>query len=44
MDVDSGFVEFFKAVDVDQNVEDFIKAHWLYPKYLESELVEAELL
>jgi molybdopterin biosynthesis enzyme len=43
-DVASDFVEFFAAVDVDQSVEDFIKAYWLYPKYIKFELVEAEPL
>jgi hypothetical protein len=36
------FVEFFEAVDVDQSIEDFIKAYWLYPKLIKFELVEAE--
>lgn len=43
-DVGSDFVEFFAAVDVDQSVEDFIKAYWLYPNYIRFELVEAEPL
>ena len=30
-DVSSDFVEFFQNVDVDQSVEDFIKAYWLFP-------------
>jgi len=38
------FVEFFTAVDVDQSVEDFIKAYWLYPNYVRFGLVEAEAL
>lgn len=36
------FVEFFEALDVDQAIEDFIKAYWLYPNYIRFELVEAE--
>jgi hypothetical protein len=43
-DVGSDFVEFFAAVDVDQSVEDFIKAYWLYPNYIRFELVETEPL
>ena len=37
-------VDFFKGLDVDQSIEDFIKAYWLYPKLIKFELVEAELL
>ena len=36
------FVEFFTAVDVDQSMEDFIKAYWLYPNCVRFGLVEAE--
>ncbi len=36
--------EFFQVLDVDQSMEDFIKAYWLYPKLIKFELVEAELL
>jgi hypothetical protein len=42
--VTSDFVEFFEVVDVDQRVEDFIKAYWLYPNYIRFELTEAEPL
>ena len=41
-EVPSDLVEFFAALDVDQNVEDFIKAYWLYPSYIKFELVESE--
>jgi hypothetical protein len=41
-DVTPDFVEFFKVLDVDQSMEDFIKAYWLYPKLIRFELVEAE--
>jgi len=41
-DVASDFIEFFSAVDIDQGVEDFIKAYWLYPNYIRFELVEVE--
>jgi len=42
--VSGDFVEFFEVVDVDQSVEGFIKAYWLYPNYIRFELVEAEPL
>ena len=40
--VKSDFVEFFEVLDVDQTVEDFINAYWLYPNYIRFELVEVE--
>lgn len=40
--VDSEFVNFFGALDVDQNIEDFIKAFWVYPGKIWFELVEVE--
>ena len=40
----SEYVEFFEVLDVDQSMEDFIKAYWLYPKLIRFELVEAEPL
>ena len=43
-DVSRDFVEFFQNVDVDQSVEDFIKAYWLFPSYIKFELAEAESL
>ena len=43
-EIPADFVEFFKVVDVDQKTEDFIKAYWLYPRYIRFELVEAEQL
>jgi hypothetical protein len=43
-DVGGDFVEFFSALDVDQSVEDFIKAYWIYPTYIRFELAEAEPL
>ena len=42
--VGSDYVEFFMVLDVDQSMEDFIKAYWLYPKLIKFELVEAEPL
>jgi hypothetical protein len=43
-DVSNDFVEFFQVLDVDQSVEDFIKAYWLFPNYIRFELNEAEPL
>ena len=37
-------VEFFTVLDVDQSMEDFIKAYWLYPKLIKFDLVELEPL
>ena len=42
--VPADFVEFFEILDVNQSIADFIKAYWLYPKYIKFELVEAEQL
>jgi hypothetical protein len=39
-DVTADFMDFFNAVDVDQSVEDFIKAYWLYPNHIKFELTE----
>jgi len=40
--VDSDFINFFEAVDVDQSIEDFIKVYWIYPSKIRFELVEIE--
>jgi hypothetical protein len=40
--VDSQFIDFFEALDVDQNIEDFIRAYWIYPSKIRFELVEIE--
>ena len=40
--VDADFVDFFQALDVDQNMEDFIKAYWIYPGKIRFELVDLE--
>jgi hypothetical protein len=40
--VDKDFVNFFEALDVDQSIEDFIKAYWLYPSKIRFELSEVE--
>ena len=34
------YIEFFNVLDVDQISEGFIKAYWIYPKYIKFELVE----
>jgi hypothetical protein len=41
-DVDSEFVNFFEVLDVDQKIEDFIRAFWIYPTKIRFELVEIE--
>ena len=41
-DVESDFVDFFSALDVDQNIADFIKAYWIYPSKIRFELDEIE--
>ena len=41
-DVDSDFVNFFEASDIDQSIEDFIKAYWIYPSKIRFELVDIE--
>ena len=40
--VDKDFIDFFEAVDIDQSMEDFIKAYWIYPAKIRFEIVEAE--
>lgn len=40
--VDKDFINFFEALDVDQSVEDFIKAYWVYPSKIRFELVDVE--
>ncbi|HUK84685.1 MAG TPA: hypothetical protein VLU95_02375 [Candidatus Acidoferrum sp.] len=40
--VDKDFINFFEALDIDQNIEDFIKAYWVYPSKIRFELVEIE--
>jgi len=40
--VDTEFVNFFEAIDIDQNIEDFIKAYWIYPSKIRFELEEIE--
>ncbi len=40
--VNEDFVNFFDAVDVDQDLGDFIKAYWVYPSKISFELVDVE--
>ncbi len=40
--VEGDFVNFFEAVDVNQNIEDFIKAYWVYPSKIRFELIDLE--
>ena len=40
--VDADFTDFFEALDVDQSMEDFIKAYWIYPSKIRFELVDLE--
>ena len=40
--IDADFINFFEAIDVDQSIEDFIKAYWVYPSKIRFELVEVE--
>lgn len=40
--VDKDFIGFFDALDIDQGVEDFIKAYWVYPGKMRFELLEVE--
>jgi hypothetical protein len=40
--VDMEFYNFFGALDVDQGIEDFIKAYWVYPSKIRFDLAEFE--
>ena len=40
--INEEFFNFFDAVDVDQDMEDFIKAYWVYPSKIRFELIEVE--
>ena len=40
--IDKEFFNFFNAVDIDQTMDDFIKAYWVYPSKIRFELVEVE--
>jgi hypothetical protein len=36
------FTNFFEALDIDQEIEDFIRAYWIYPNKVRFELVDVE--
>ena len=40
--VNEDFINFFEALDVDQSIEDFIKAYWIYPSKIRFELIDVE--
>ena len=40
--VDKDFVNFFEALDIDQSIEDFIRAYWVYPSKIRFELIDIE--
>jgi hypothetical protein len=40
--IDKEFINFFDALDVDQAIEDFIKAYWIYPSKIRFELADFE--
>ena len=40
--VEGEFVAFFEAGDINQNIEDFIRAYWVYPKKIRFDLAEVE--
>lgn len=40
--VDKEFTNFFEALDVNQKMEDFIKAFWIYPTKIRFELADIQ--
>lgn len=40
--VASDFIDFFETLDVDQSMDDFIKAYWVYPNKIRFELIDIE--
>jgi len=40
--VDKKFTNFFEALDIDQGMDDFIKAFWAYPTKIRFELTDTE--
>ena len=40
--IDKDFTDFFEALDIDQNIEDFIKVYWIYPTKIRFELTDLE--
>jgi len=41
-EVNEDFINFFEDLDVDQSIEDFIKAYWIYPSKIRFELIDVE--
>ncbi len=41
-DVDAQFTNFFEVLDVDQKIDDFINAYWIYPTKIRFELADIE--
>ncbi len=40
--VDENFTDFFEALDIDQSIEDFVRAYWVYPGKIRFELIDVE--
>jgi hypothetical protein len=40
--IDEEFVNFFDALDIDQALENFIKAYWIYPSKIRFDLADLE--
>ena len=40
--IDKEFADFFESLDIDQAMEDFIKAYWIYPSKIIFEIVDVE--
>lgn len=41
-DVEGEFIDFFEAGDINQNIEDFIRAYWVHPTKIRFDLAEVE--
>ncbi|MCW4002340.1 MAG: hypothetical protein NWE95_00275 [Candidatus Bathyarchaeota archaeon] len=41
-DIDADYINFFQALDIDQSIENFIKAYWLYPSKIRFQLDSLE--
>jgi len=41
-DIDTHGINFFQALAIDQNIEDFIKTYWLYPTKIRFQLDRLE--
>jgi hypothetical protein len=40
--VEANFTDFFESIDIDQGIEDFIRAYWVYPNKIRFQLVSVE--